>query len=135
MWRLLIVNHLDQSLWLANQKYKAKMISYLLHSFLACVKLCCAFYWCQKNVKMLGQNHFVNPNKHVLIFFHHILIHIQSIGGVILIALPYMPFPSKNMNAFDLLCRRNPSTYPNFLHTIPPPPPLGILSWLGSKRA
>jgi len=135
MWRLLIVNHLDQSLWLANQKYKAKMISYLLHSFLACVKVCCAFYWCQKNLNNVGSKPFCLPKQTCFDFFHQILIHIQTIGGVILIALPYMPFPSKNMNAFDLLCHRNPSTYPNFLHTIPPPPPLGILSWLGSKRA
>jgi hypothetical protein len=31
---VLIVNHLDQSLWWANQKHWAVVISYLLHSFL-----------------------------------------------------------------------------------------------------
>ncbi len=34
-WELLIVNHLDQSLWLGNQKQGATVISYLLHSSLA----------------------------------------------------------------------------------------------------
>ncbi len=43
MWELLIANHLDQSLCLANQKQGASVRSYLLHSPLAVVQLCCSF--------------------------------------------------------------------------------------------
>jgi hypothetical protein len=42
--KLLIANHLDQSLWLANQKQEAAVISHLSHSSLASDQLCCAFY-------------------------------------------------------------------------------------------
>ncbi len=48
---LLIANHLDQSLWLANQKQGAAVGSYLLHSSLAGVRLCCAFYQPQQTVQ------------------------------------------------------------------------------------
>jgi hypothetical protein len=34
MWELLIANHLDQSLWLTNQKYRAIIKFNLLHFFL-----------------------------------------------------------------------------------------------------
>jgi hypothetical protein len=40
--RLLIANHPDQSLWLANQEQGAAVRSYLLHSSLTGVMLCCA---------------------------------------------------------------------------------------------
>jgi hypothetical protein len=40
---LLIANHLDQSLWLANQKQGVVVRSNLLHSSLAGAHLCCAF--------------------------------------------------------------------------------------------
>ncbi len=33
-WGLLIANHMDQSIWWANQKHSAAARSYLLHSFL-----------------------------------------------------------------------------------------------------
>jgi len=42
--RLLIANHLDQSIWLANERKGVAIKSYLLHSSLASVKLCCAVY-------------------------------------------------------------------------------------------
>ncbi len=42
--RLAIATQLDQSLWLANQKQGAAVRSYVLHSSLAGVMLCCAFY-------------------------------------------------------------------------------------------
>jgi len=42
--RLLIANHLDQSIWLANEKKGVAIKSHLLHSSLASVKLCCAVY-------------------------------------------------------------------------------------------
>jgi hypothetical protein len=41
---LLIANHMDQSLWLGNQKQGAAVRSYLLHSSLAGAQLCCDFY-------------------------------------------------------------------------------------------
>jgi hypothetical protein len=41
--RLLIANHLDQSLWLINKKHGVSIRSYLLHASLANVKLCNAF--------------------------------------------------------------------------------------------
>jgi hypothetical protein len=49
---LLIVSHLDQLLWWANQKHRAPAISYLLDSFL----------------------HFPEPNRHVLDFLRPILL-------------------------------------------------------------
>ncbi len=49
--RLLIANHLDQSLWLANQKQGAAVRSYLLHSSLAGVRLYCAYYQPQQTVR------------------------------------------------------------------------------------
>jgi hypothetical protein len=44
MWELLIENHLDQSLYLPNQKQGAPVRSYLLHSSVASAQLCWAFY-------------------------------------------------------------------------------------------
>jgi hypothetical protein len=41
---LLITNHLDRSLWCANQKHWAAVRSYLLHSFLQVGAQCCCFY-------------------------------------------------------------------------------------------
>jgi hypothetical protein len=53
----------------------AAVISYFLHSSLAGVMLCYAFLPASENcAKMLGQNHFAEPNQHVLSFVHPILI-------------------------------------------------------------
>jgi hypothetical protein len=49
--RLVIANHLDQSLWLANQKQGAGIKSYLFNSSLGDAQLCCAFYQPQKTVQ------------------------------------------------------------------------------------
>ncbi len=75
--RILIAKQSDQSLlWLAHQKHGAAVRSHLLHSSLAAVRLCCAFLAASANyAKMLGQNHFVKPNQHVLTsFLYPILI-------------------------------------------------------------
>jgi hypothetical protein len=48
--RLLIANHLDQSLRLAHQKWGAAIRSYFLHSLLARPQLCCTFYKPQKKM-------------------------------------------------------------------------------------
>ncbi len=69
------VNHLDQLLWLANQKQRSPVKSYLLHSSVAGVMLCGVFH--QPSAiftKMLGQDNFAEPSRHVLTFLHPILI-------------------------------------------------------------
>jgi hypothetical protein len=43
-----IANHLDQSLWLHNQKQGQTVRSHSLHSSLAYAQLCCTFYQPQK---------------------------------------------------------------------------------------
>jgi hypothetical protein len=74
--RLLIANHLDQSLWLPNLEQGAAVRSYLLHSSLAGVRLDCVFYQPQQAncTKMLGQAHSAELNRHVLTFLHPILL-------------------------------------------------------------
>jgi hypothetical protein len=52
MWKLLIANHLGQSLCLANQKRGALIGTYLLHSSLLCAQLYCAFYQPQQTVHL-----------------------------------------------------------------------------------
>ncbi len=82
-WRLLIANHLDQLLWLANQKQRSPVKSYLLHSSLAGVMLCGVFHEPSAIfAKMLGQDNFAEPSRHVLTFLHPIFI-----GRVILIII------------------------------------------------
>jgi hypothetical protein len=49
--RLLLANHLDQSLWLANEKQGVAVISYLPHSLPTGVRLCCAFYQTQQTLR------------------------------------------------------------------------------------
>jgi len=49
--RLLIANHLDQSLWLANQKQGAAIKSYVLHFSLAGVGFAIPFYQPQQTVQ------------------------------------------------------------------------------------
>ncbi len=62
-WELLyIANHLDQSLCLTNQKQGTAVKSYLLHSSLAGVQLCCAFYGLSKlRGHTQERNHFPTP--------------------------------------------------------------------------
>jgi len=62
----LIANHLEQSLWWANQKHWAAVISYLLH-FSAGAQWWCALY--QPRQHKLGPNHFPEPNCISWIFF------------------------------------------------------------------
>ncbi len=59
-WELLIAeSHVDESLWLANQKQGAAVRSYLLHSSLAGAQLCCGFYQPQRSEQnMQEKNHF-----------------------------------------------------------------------------
>jgi hypothetical protein len=88
---LLIANHLDQSLWLANQKHWAAVRSYLLHSSLAGVMLCWSSCQPQHTSSLAGvmlcwsscqpqhtvQNCWAKINllsQTVLIFLHPILI-------------------------------------------------------------
>ncbi len=59
---LLIANHLDESLWWANQKYWAAVKSYLLHSFLQVHRVDVRFtsygqmmQWCWAQTKFLNQ--------------------------------------------------------------------------------
>jgi len=50
-WGLLVANHLDQSLWWANEKHWAAVRSHVLHSFSACAQGCCVFYQPRQAVK------------------------------------------------------------------------------------
>jgi hypothetical protein len=76
MWELLVANHLDQSLCSTNQKQRAAIGSYLLHSSLAAAWLCWAFY---QQPKQTEQSHFPELNRHILTFLH--LMFVLSTGG------------------------------------------------------
>jgi hypothetical protein len=69
---LLIANHLDQSVWWANQKHWAAVRSYLLHSFLfcRCIMLLHSLLATANSVLMPSQNHFPEPNRHILTCLH-----------------------------------------------------------------
>ncbi len=56
--QLLIANHLDQSLSLANQKQGATVRSHLLHCFLAGEQLCYGFHQPSKLNKYAGEKPF-----------------------------------------------------------------------------
>jgi hypothetical protein len=67
-WELLqITNHLNQLLRLANETQEEAVRSYLLHSSLVDVRLCCAFYQPQQTLQKCGQTRMF------LIFLHPIL--------------------------------------------------------------
>ncbi len=77
--RLLIANHLDQSVWWANQKHWPAVKSYLLHSFLQVHNATGPFtsHYCKLCI-MLSQNHFPDPNRqHVLTFLHPISLELM----------------------------------------------------------
>jgi hypothetical protein len=68
---LLITNHLDQSLWWANQKHWAAVRSNLLHSSLQVYSAAVPFYKPQQHVSIMqNQNHCPEPNRHSLDFLH-----------------------------------------------------------------
>jgi len=74
--RLLIANHLEQSLWLTNQKHSAAIRSYLLHSWrrpLLRLLQATANY-----IIIMSQNYFPDPNRHIsrifYLFLHPILL-------------------------------------------------------------
>jgi hypothetical protein len=74
MWELLIANHVDQSLWLTNQKYWAAIRSNLLHSFLE-VHNCVAPFTSHRKLHKLGaENQFPELNRHILTFLQYILL-------------------------------------------------------------
>jgi hypothetical protein len=72
----LIANHLDESLWWANQKHSAVIRSYLSHSFCRCTHRCCALSPPATGMTaiMRSQNHFLEPNRQKLDFLHPILL-------------------------------------------------------------
>jgi hypothetical protein len=61
--RLLIANHVDQSLWWANQKQWAAVRFYLLHSFLQVHRVAAPFASHSNLTLMRTQNHFPEPNQ------------------------------------------------------------------------
>jgi len=74
-WGTLIANHLNQSLWLANQKHGATVRSYLLYSSLAGAQLFLQFLPTSANwANMQEKNHFPGPNRHMLTFLHQIIM-------------------------------------------------------------
>ncbi len=66
-WELLITNHLNQLLRLANETQEEAIRSYLLHSSLVDVSLCCAFYQPHQTLQKCGQTGMC------FIFLHPIL--------------------------------------------------------------
>ncbi len=75
--RLLIANHLDQSLWCANHEPWAVVVvrSYLLHSFLQVRRVVAPFLLATAMCTIMrSQNHFLEPNRHTLDFLHPILL-------------------------------------------------------------
>ncbi len=71
-----VANHLHQSIWWANQKHWAAVRSYLLHSFLQVHNVAAPFTFHQppQTLQLRGsQNHFHEPNHHVLTFLHPVL--------------------------------------------------------------
>ncbi len=60
-----IANHLDQSLWLPDQKQGRTVRSHLLHSSLAYAQLCCTFYQPQWTIKICrSKTIFLSQTKH-----------------------------------------------------------------------
>ncbi len=69
--RVLLPNHQNQSLSLADQKQGTAVRSYLFVLFSRGLRLYCAFHWPQHSLpNMLCQNHFAEPNRHVLAWRH-----------------------------------------------------------------
>ncbi len=61
--------------------------SYFWTDVRLCVKLCCTFCWPSTSyAKMLGQNHFAEPNQYVLTFLHPKFA-VQCTSGVALISI------------------------------------------------
>jgi hypothetical protein len=58
-WELLVANHLDQSIWLTNQKYWAPVRSNLLHSFLE-VHTCIAPFTSQGKLYEFGAEKLIS---------------------------------------------------------------------------
>jgi hypothetical protein len=54
-WELPMANHLDQSLWFANQKQWSAVRSYLLHSSVVGAQFCCVISL-SKLTKYVGEN-------------------------------------------------------------------------------
>jgi hypothetical protein len=75
---LLITNHLDQSLWWANQKHWAAVRSYFTTLFLALSCRCTALLSLLPDTAtwaiMLSQSHFPESNRHMLDFLHIFLL-------------------------------------------------------------
>jgi hypothetical protein len=65
---LLIANHLDQSLWWANQKHWVAIRSYLLHSFPQVHSVIAPFTSCNNLCN------YAKPNQHMLEFLRPILL-------------------------------------------------------------
>jgi hypothetical protein len=74
---LLIANHLDQSLWWANQKNWAAVRSHFVHCFLEVHRVVARHASATPQLLlevMLSQNYFTEPNRHVLTFYHSIVL-------------------------------------------------------------
>jgi hypothetical protein len=71
--RLLIANHLNESLWLADPKQGVAIRSYLWHSSLSQVHSAVPFTGLSQQCKNAGPNLFAESNQHVWTFLHPIL--------------------------------------------------------------
>jgi hypothetical protein len=82
--RLLIANHLDQSLWWVNQKHWEAVRSYFLHTFLQVHIVAAPFTAIANCAIMLRQNYFPEPNRPYVHFSSSnstVLDHILSTAG------------------------------------------------------
>jgi hypothetical protein len=92
---VLIANHLEQSLWLANKKQGAAIRSYLLHSSLGGAQLCCALYRPHQMIKYMQENnHSPKPKEYLHVDFSSSNFNVQgripSTGGDALSAIYYL---------------------------------------------
>ncbi len=89
MWELLLIaNHLDQSLFIFRQSINngelQSVRSYLLHSSLAGVQLCCNSYQAQlEHICCRSKTIFPELNRHILTFLRLILICRVTYGGAL----------------------------------------------------
>jgi hypothetical protein len=72
-WEILIANHLDKSLWLANQNQGAQIMFITLVSS-RCTALLRFLPASANRTNMQKKNHFPEPNQHMLTFLHPTLM-------------------------------------------------------------
>jgi len=102
---LLITNHLHQSLWWTNQKYRAPVKSYLLHSFFFQVQRSGEPFTSHGNVRNYAEpKRFSWVNRHILDFLHRFLLcRITHWAPLEMLLVPeaQFQFHSKNLTGIE----------------------------------